>query len=54
VEFNATMQQLAAASAKAGFVTKAHSFRTYDWDRSTALVDRLLDGYNLTGEINGR
>jgi 4-hydroxyphenylacetate 3-monooxygenase len=40
--------------AGAGFVTKAHSFRTYNWDGSTALVDRLLDGYNLTEEINGR
>jgi 4-hydroxyphenylacetate 3-monooxygenase len=40
--------------AGAGFVTQGHSFRTYDWDRSTALVDRLLDGYNLTEEINGR
>jgi 4-hydroxyphenylacetate 3-monooxygenase len=39
--------------AGAGFVTKAHSFRTYDWEGSTALVDRLLDGYNLTEEING-
>jgi hypothetical protein len=38
----------------AGMFTKAHSYRTYDWEGFTALVDRLLDGYNLTEEINGR
>jgi len=53
-EFASRHTQYEMFYAGAGFVTKAHSFRTYDWDRSTALVDRLLDGYNLTGEINGR
>jgi 4-hydroxyphenylacetate 3-monooxygenase len=37
--------------AGAGFVTKTHSFRTSDWDRATALVDRLLASYNLAGEF---
>jgi 4-hydroxyphenylacetate 3-monooxygenase len=53
-EFASRHTQYEMFYAGAGFVTKAHSFRTYDWDRSTALVDRLLDGYNLTEEINGR
>ena len=53
-EFASRHTQFEMFYAGAGFVTKAHSFRTYDWDRSTALVDRLLDGYNLTEEINGR
>ncbi len=53
-EFASRHTQYEMLYAGAGFVTKAHSFRTYDWDRSTALVDRLLDGYNLTEEINGR
>ena len=52
-EFASRHTQYEMFYAGAGFVTKAHSFRTYDWDRSTALVDRLLDGYNLTEEING-
>jgi 4-hydroxyphenylacetate 3-monooxygenase len=53
-EFASRHTQYEMFYAGAGFVTKAHSFRTYDWDGSTALVDRLLDGYNLTEEINGR
>ena len=53
-EFASRHTQYEMFYAGAGFVTKAHSFRTYDWDRSTALVDRLMDGYNLTEEINGR
>ena len=31
--------------AGATFVTKGHSFRRYDWDGATALVDRVLDSY---------
>jgi hypothetical protein len=33
--------------AGATFVTKAHSFRTYDWAGATGMVDRLLGGYAL-------
>jgi 4-hydroxyphenylacetate 3-monooxygenase len=29
------------------FVIKAHSFRTYDWDRATAMVDGFLGTYEL-------
>lgn len=53
-EFASRHTQYEMFYAGAGFVTSGHSFRTYDWDCSTALVDRLLDGYNLTEEINGR
>jgi hypothetical protein len=31
-------------------VTKAHSYRTYDWPRATELVDRVLAGYDLAAE----
>ncbi len=33
--------------AGAGFVTKGHSYRTYDWDRATGLVEKLMSGYDL-------
>ena len=39
--------------AGATFVTKGHSFRTFDWDRCTQLVDRMLDGYALEDEVPG-
>jgi len=35
----------------AAFVTKGHSFRTFDWDRCTQLVDQMLDSYALGDEI---
>lgn len=31
----------------AGFVTKGHSYRTYDWDQATHLVQSLLASYTL-------
>ncbi len=37
--------------AGASFVTKGHSFRTFDWDRCTGLVDRMLDSYSLEDEL---
>jgi 4-hydroxyphenylacetate 3-monooxygenase len=36
--------------AGADFVTKGHSYRTYDWDGADAQVSRLLAGYNLKDE----
>ena len=38
--------------AGATFVTKGHSFRTFDWDRCTQLVDRMLDSYSLEDELS--
>jgi len=46
-EFGSRHQQYEMFYAGATFVTKAHSFRTYDWDRATGLVDALLAGYDL-------
>jgi 4-hydroxyphenylacetate 3-monooxygenase len=33
-------------------VTKGHSFRTFDWDRCTQLVDHVLDSYSLEDELS--
>jgi 4-hydroxyphenylacetate 3-monooxygenase len=35
--------------AGALFVTKNHSFATYDWARSAAAVDDMLKSYSLEG-----
>jgi 4-hydroxyphenylacetate 3-monooxygenase len=35
----------------APFVNKGHSFRTYDWDRATAMIDRFLATYELADEV---
>jgi 4-hydroxyphenylacetate 3-monooxygenase len=40
-EFASRHTQYEMFYAGAGFVTKGHSYRTYDWDRATELVDRL-------------
>ena len=37
--------------AGATFVTKGHSFRTYDWSAATDLVDRMLSSYRLEDEL---
>ena len=36
----------------AEMVTKGHSFRTFDWDGATGLVDRLLGSYDLDAELS--
>jgi 4-hydroxyphenylacetate 3-monooxygenase len=46
-EFASRHTQYEMFYAGATFVTKAHSFRTYDWERATDLVDRVLAGYDL-------
>jgi 4-hydroxyphenylacetate 3-monooxygenase len=51
-EFGSRHLQYEMFYAGAAFVTRGHSFRTYDWDRALALVDRTLAGYNLAGEID--
>ena len=35
----------------AQFVTRAHSFRTYDWDKASSLVSTVADRYDLDGSI---
>jgi 4-hydroxyphenylacetate 3-monooxygenase len=52
-EFASRHAQYEMFYAGASFVTKGHSFRTFDWDRSTQLVDRLLDSYSLDDEVAG-
>ena len=46
-EFGSRHSQYEMFYAGATFVTKGHSFRTYDWSSATTLVDRVLDGYQL-------
>jgi 4-hydroxyphenylacetate 3-monooxygenase len=49
-EFASRQTQYEMFYAGADFVTKGHSYRTYDWDRAAALLDRLLGSYDLEGE----
>jgi 4-hydroxyphenylacetate 3-monooxygenase len=46
-EFGSRHHQYEMFYAGATFVTKGHSFRTYDWNRSTNIVQNLLDTYDL-------
>lgn len=50
-EFASRHAQYEMFYAGATFVTKGHSFRTFDWDRCTGLVDRMLDSYSLEEEV---
>ena len=50
-EFASRHTQYEMFYAGASFVTKAHSFRTFDWDRCTRLVDEMLDSYSLESEF---
>jgi 4-hydroxyphenylacetate 3-monooxygenase len=49
-EFASRHTQYEMFYSGAAFVTKGHSNRTYDWDRATGMVTRLLAGYNLEEE----
>ena len=51
-EFASRHTQYEMFYAGAAFVTKGHSYRTYDWSRATDLVDRVLDGYELDVAAN--
>jgi 4-hydroxyphenylacetate 3-monooxygenase len=48
-EFGSRHTQYEMFYAGAQFVTRGHSFRTYDWAGATGLVDRLLAGYDRDG-----
>jgi 4-hydroxyphenylacetate 3-monooxygenase len=52
-EFASRHAQYEMFYAGASFVTKGHSYRTFDWDRCTGLLDRMLDGYSLADELAG-
>jgi 4-hydroxyphenylacetate 3-monooxygenase len=46
-EFASRHTQYEMFYAGAQFVTKSHSYRTYDWGRATGMLDRLLASYDL-------
>jgi 4-hydroxyphenylacetate 3-monooxygenase len=50
-EFASRHTQYEMFYAGATFVTKGHSFRTYDWSAATGLVDRMLASYRLEDEL---
>lgn len=50
-EFASRHTQYEMFYAGANFVTKGHSFRTYDWGRATGMVDTMLDSYDLDEEL---
>ncbi len=45
-EFASRHTQYEMFYAGAGFVTKGHSFRSYDWQRAGLMVERMLAGYD--------
>ena len=50
-EFASRHLQYEMFYAGASFVTRGHSFRTYDWGRASGLVDEMLAGYDRSGEV---
>lgn len=48
-EFGSRHQQYEMFYAGATFVTKGHSYRTYDWAGADRLVQGMLDSYDLSG-----
>ena len=50
-EYGSRHTQYEMFYAGATFVTKGHSFRCYDWERATGVVDELLDSYDLQDEL---
>jgi 4-hydroxyphenylacetate 3-monooxygenase len=52
-EFGSRHQQYEMFYAGARFVTAGHSFRTYDWNSATGMVENLLSSYSLGDELAG-
>lgn len=50
-EFASRHTQYEMFYAGASFVVKGHSFRTYDWDGASGLLDRMLGSYELADEV---
>ena len=50
-EFASRHEQYERFYAGASFVTRGHSFRTFDWDATTDLVDRMLGSYRLEDDL---
>src|SRR5439155_23421079 len=50
-EFASRHTQYEMFYAGARFVTTGHSFRTFDWDGATGMVEQLLSSYDLAGAL---
>jgi 4-hydroxyphenylacetate 3-monooxygenase len=50
-EFGSRHMQYEMFYAGARFVTSSHSFRTYDWDGATSMVENLMASYDLADEL---
>ena len=50
-EFAGRHTQYEMFYAGAQFVTRGHSFRTYDWEKAASLVSTVADRYDLDGSI---
>ena len=50
-EFAGRHTQYEMFYAGAQFVTRGHSFRTYDWDKASALVSTITDRYDLDSSV---
>jgi 4-hydroxyphenylacetate 3-monooxygenase len=50
-EFGSRHTQYEMFYAGARFVTAGHSFRTYDWDAATGMVENLMASYDLSDEL---
>jgi 4-hydroxyphenylacetate 3-monooxygenase len=46
-EFASRHLQYEMFYAGAQFVTRGHSYRTYDWDRAAAMATRIMNSYGL-------
>ncbi|MSO69988.1 MAG: 4-hydroxyphenylacetate 3-monooxygenase [Alphaproteobacteria bacterium] len=53
-EFASRHTQYEMFYAGASFVTKSNSYRTFDWSRSRAMVDKLSNSYTLDDELKRR
>ncbi|PWB61418.1 MAG: 4-hydroxyphenylacetate 3-monooxygenase [Bradyrhizobiaceae bacterium] len=53
-EFGSRHTQYEMFYAGARFVTAGHSFRTFDWNAATGLVESLLSTYDLASELKQR
>jgi 4-hydroxyphenylacetate 3-monooxygenase len=51
-EFASRHVQYEMFYAGAGFVTKGHSYRTYDWDGAGALFGRMMNSYSLQDSLD--
>jgi 4-hydroxyphenylacetate 3-monooxygenase len=53
-EFGSRHIQYEMFYAGARFVTAGHSFRTFDWDGATGMIDRIMSTYDLDAVLTSR